>query len=472
MTGERLTLRGRLRPAPTVAVAVAYVTAMFMSAVDMQIVNVAIPTLSRDFSAPLSEVQWTAISYLLALAVLMPASGWIGDRFGVKQTFVFALLLFTLASALCGVAHSLGQLIAARVLQGAGGGIMMTSGTAMLYRAYPPERRAQMARTIILPVLIGPGSAPVLGGALTGISWRLVFLINVPFGLTMVLFAWRFLSPTPPTTSGRLDVPGMALSGIGLSALIYSVSEGSAVGWASTPIVCAAVGGLLLITAFTRHSLCHDDPILRVRLLSDRLFRASNIVFALSSGPFLGSLYLTPIFLQDVLHQSPLGSGATTFLEAVGVAVGSQTVVRLYPRLGPRALATLGSAGLVIYLCVFLLFSPDTNLWVVRATMLFGGLANSGTFLAVQTAMYTTIPSADLGHAAAIYNTQRQTTIALNVAIVTTIIAGSAAGGIAAFHSAYLVAAVIAAIGTISALTLIHTSDARATMTIGSGVSA
>jgi EmrB/QacA subfamily drug resistance transporter len=458
-------LTTRLRPSPTVAVAVAYVTTMFITGIDMQIVNVALPTLSREFSAPLSDVQWTTISYLLTLAVTIPASGWIGDRFGLKQTFVFALALFTVASAVCGAVDSLGELIAARAIQGVGGGMLMPTGMAMLYRTFPPERRARLGRTIILPILIGPASAPILGGALTEwFSWRWVFLINVPFGLVMVLFAWRFLPRTPRTTTGRLDLTGLALSGAGLSSLLYSVSEGSALGWGSPAVLITGVAGILLLTAFTAHSLSHTDPILRIGLLKDRLFRSTNIVYALTTAPFLASLYLTPIFLQEVLHQSPIASGATTFVEAIGVAIGSQTLARLYPRLGPRVLATFGSAGLVIYLCVFLLVEPNTSLWLLRGVLLFGGFANSGAFLAVQTAMFTTIPNSDLGHASAIYNTQRQSSIAFNIALLTTIVAGSAAGGIAAFHAAYLAGAVIAAVGTVCAVTLIHTSDARATM--------
>jgi EmrB/QacA subfamily drug resistance transporter len=221
-------------------VAFAYVSSMFLAGVDMQIVNVALPTLSRYFSAPLAQVQWIAIAYLLALAVFIPGAGWIGDRVGVKQTFVFALVLFTLASALCGAVHSLGELIAARAAQGAGGGIMTPSGMAMLFRTFPPERRARMARTVILPILIGPGSAPILGGAITEwLSWRWVFMINVPAGIGMVLFAWRFLPRTPPTTAGRLDVFGMLLSGLGLSSVLYAISEGSTLGWGSTPVVLA-----------------------------------------------------------------------------------------------------------------------------------------------------------------------------------------------------------------------------------------
>jgi EmrB/QacA subfamily drug resistance transporter len=441
------------------------VSGIFVTAMDMHIVNVALPTLSRDFHAPISDVQWTVIAYLLTLAVLIPASGWIGDRIGTKRTFVFALGLFTVASALCGAAGNLGELIAARALQGVGGGMLTPTGTAMLYRAYGPDQRARVARTLMVPILIAPGTAPILGGVLTqALSWRWVFLVNLPIGVVTFGFAYRFLPEYRSSAGGRLDVRGLLLSGASLSALMYAVSEGSVLGWASPAIVLTGLGGIGGLALFTWMSLRERAPILRLALLRDRLFRATNIVFALSTAPFLGSLYLTPIFLQEVLHQTPIGSGTTTFVEAIGVVISAQTLGRLYPRLGPRVLAGLGSAGLAIYLFIFLLVDAHTNLWVVRGLMFFGGACNGGTFLSVQTAMFTTISSADTGQASAIYNTARQSSIAINIAVLTTVLAGVGASTLAAFHDAYLAGAIIAVIGTVCAFTLIRTEDARATM--------
>jgi EmrB/QacA subfamily drug resistance transporter len=445
-------------------VAVAYVCALFMTAIDMQIVNVALPTLSRDFGEPLADVQWTVISYLLTLAVVIPASGWIGDRIGTKRTFLFALALFTVASALCGAAQSLPELIAARALQGVGGGLLTPTGTAMLYRAYGPERRAKVARTLILPILLGPASAPIVGGVLTqALSWRWVFFINLPVGIAMFAFAWLFVPEHRPSPGGRLDWRGLVLSGLGLSALLYAISEGSVLGWASAPILAAGAAGIVLLWAFVRDALRRPDPILRLRLLRDPLLRATNVVFALTTGAFLGSLYLTPIFLQQVMHQTPIQSGTTTFLEAVGVGVGAQTLGRLYPRLGPRLMCVIGGAGLTAYLALFLLVDAGTNEWLVRGLMFFGGFANCGIFLSIQTSMFTNISSADTGHASAIYNTQRQSSIAINIAIVTTIVAGGGST-LAAFHHAFGAAAILAAVGTGLAWLLIDTEHARSTM--------
>jgi EmrB/QacA subfamily drug resistance transporter len=449
-------------------VAVAYVCALFMAAIDMQIVNVALPTLSRDFDAPLSDMQWTVIAYLLTLAVVIPASGWIGDKIGTKRTFLFALALFTVASALCGAAQSLPQLIVARALQGVGGGLLTTTGTAMLYRAYRPERRAKVARTLILPILLGPAAAPIIGGVLTqSLSWRWVFFINLPVGVAMFVFAYLFVPEHRPSPAGRLDVLGLVLSGVGLSALLYAISEGSVIGWTSPAILAGGGVGVGMLWLFAREALRRPDPILRLRLLRDPLLRSTNIVFALTTAVFLGSLYLTPIFLQQVMHQTPIQSGTTTFLEAVGVGVGAQTLGRLYPRFGPRIMCVIGGAGLTAYLALFLLVDASTNLWFVRGLMFFGGLGNCGIFLAIQTSMFTHISSADTGHAAAIYNTQRQSSIAINIALLTTIVAGADGTPLAAFHDAYLAAAILAALGTVLAWTLIDTGLARSTMTGG-----
>jgi EmrB/QacA subfamily drug resistance transporter len=459
----------RWAPSPARAVAVASVGALLMTAIDMQIVNVALPTLSTDFGAPLSDVQWTVIAYLLTLAVVIPASGWIGDRLGTKRTFLFALALFTVASALCGAAQSLPQLIAARALQGVGGGLLTPTGTAMLYRAYPPERRARVARMIILPILLGPASAPIVGGVLTqALSWRWVFFINLPVGVVMLAFAWLFVPEHRASPRGRLDWRGLLLSGVGLSALLYAISEGSVLGWGSPQVLATGIGGILLLGAFVRDALRKPDPILDLRLLRDPLLRSTNIVFAFTSGVFLGSLYLTPIFLQQVMGQSPIESGTTTFLEAVGVGVGSQTLAHLYPRFGPRIMCGVCGIFVTIYLALFLLVDASTNLWLIRGLMFFGGLSVSGSFLAIQTSMFTHISSDDTGHASAIYNTQRQSSIAINIALLTTVVAG-AGGTLAAFHDAYLAGAIIAGIGTILAWTLIDTGLARPTMAGASG---
>ncbi|HTU29701.1 MAG TPA: DHA2 family efflux MFS transporter permease subunit [Solirubrobacteraceae bacterium] len=449
----------------TTAVALAYVVAMFMAGMDMHIVNVALPTLGRDFEAPLTSVQWTVIAYLLTLAVVIPASGWLGDRIGNKRTFLIALSVFTVASALCGLAQNLGELIAARALQGIGGGMLTPMGVAMLYRTFPPERRAVVARTLIVPVLVGPGLAPVLGGAFTEyLSWRWVFFVNVPVGAVMIVFSQLFLADDRPGHSGRLDGRGLVLSGVGLSAFMYAISEGSALGWGAPAILTTGIGGLACLVAFARLSLRGADPLLRLSLLSDRLFRATNVVVGLALGAFLGSLYLTPVFLQVVQHRSPLQSGLTTFVEVLGVAVSAQTLGRLYPRLGPRVLAGCAGTGMAAILASMALLDATTSLWWVRLAIFGAGLCNGANMMAVQTAMFTHISKADTTHASAIYNTQRQASIAAVVAVLTTIVAAVGGAPLDGFRVAFAADGAIALLGAVAAWALVRTDDARATM--------
>ena len=444
---------------------VAYVTGAFMAEMDLHIVNVALPTLGRTFHASIAHVQWTIVGYVLSLAVFIPASGWIGDRVGTKRTFLVALGTFTLASALCGTAQNLGELIGARVVQGIGGGMLLPTGTAMLFRAYPPERRARITRLLIVPIILAPASAPIIGGLFTqDLSWRWVFLVNVPVGVAVFVFCAVNLEEYREHARGRFDLIGFVLGGGGLALGLYALSEGSIRGWGSAAVLAAGLTGVLTLAVFARFEGRRADPILNLRLLHDRLFRATNVASMLNSAALLGTLYLTPIFLQEVLGYTPIGAGTTTFLEALGVLVASQSVGLFYSRLGPRAMAAGGAVVVCVLLLGFQLVDAGTNVWLLRAQLFLIGGANTACYLAVQASMFTTISHADTGHASAIFNTGRQASIAVTVAILSAIVASVAGPPLVAFHDAYLAVAAISALGAAAAFALIRTSDAAASM--------
>src|SRR3954467_12660766 len=227
-----------------VSVSAIYVLVMFMSVMGGGIVNVALPRLGREFSVPAAHVDTVVVGYLVSLAIFIPVSGWLGDRYGTKPVPLAALVVFTAASALCGAAQSLSQLVFFRVLQGVGGGMLAPVGLAMLFRTFPPAERVRASRILIVPTALAPAIGPVLGGLLvTDISWRWVFYVNVPLGFVGLLFGLFFVGGQRHDDAGRFDLPGFLLSAAGFGAVMYAASEGPAKGWTSTRIVARAGGG-------------------------------------------------------------------------------------------------------------------------------------------------------------------------------------------------------------------------------------
>lgn len=310
---------------------------MFMSVMDTQIVNVALATLGKSFAAPPAQVQWVVTGYLLSIAVSIPASGWLGDRFGTTRVYLISLAVFCGSSALCAVAQNLPELVGARVLQGAGAGLMIPVGMTMLYRAYPYEQRVHIARMITRVTVVAPATAPIIGGVLvTGLSWHWIFLINVPIALAALLFGLAYLPRTAPASQKPFDWPGFALSGGGLAALLYAVGAGPTDGWTDPVTWAPGLAGAVALAVFVRYSLRRPAPVLRLNLLRDRLFRVSCALIGCSTTAFFGSLVFTALYLQEGRGASALESGLTTFPEAVAIGLSSQVVARLYPRVGPR----------------------------------------------------------------------------------------------------------------------------------------
>src|SRR5205807_458197 len=224
-----------------VAVSVVFVAAMFMSIMDTTIVNVALPTIGRDFSVSPTAVDSVSIAYLVSLAVFIPASGGLGGRFGGKRVLLTAIAGFSAASAVCGLASSLGELVAFRILQGAGGGMLVPVGMAMLYRVFPPAERIRASAILTVPTTLAPALGPVLGGLfVTELSWRWVFYVNVPIGVAAFAFGAVFVHQPPQAEPGRFDLPGFLLAGFGLGLLMYGVSEGPDMDW-DNPQVLASI---------------------------------------------------------------------------------------------------------------------------------------------------------------------------------------------------------------------------------------
>jgi EmrB/QacA subfamily drug resistance transporter len=451
-------------------VATVFVIGLFMDIIDTTIVNVAIPQLAKDFKVTSSGIEWVVTGYLLSLAVWIPASGWLGDRFGTKRIFVFALTMFTFASALCALAWSVESLVAFRVLQGVGGGMLTPVGTAMLFRAFPPNERTAAATVLTIPTVVAPAVGPVLGGFLvTKVSWHWIFLVNVPIGILGIFIAVAVLEEHREPSAGSFDVPGFVLSGAGLALVLYALSRGPLAGWRSTEVLATGLAGLASFAALVAVELRSTSPMLDLRLFRDRIFRTMNLVSTLAFGSLIGLLFLLPLYLQSLRGFTALQSGLATFPQAIGVILCSRLVVtKTLPRFGPKPLLLIGIAGLAVSTMGFAFVGLDTSPWIIRALMFVRGLFFAPVIVSVQAASFVSIRPQDTGRASSLFSTVRQVGAALGVAVVATSLASRSqarvsavsepsripSARLAAFHDSFWVSVVVLALAFVMALTI------------------
>jgi EmrB/QacA subfamily drug resistance transporter len=457
-----------------IAVSIVYAGAMFIAVMDLTIVNVALPTIGRELHASTASVAATIIGYQVSLAVFIPASSWLGDRFGPRQVLLWSILIFTAASALCGMAGSLSELVAFRVLQGVGGGLMTPVGLSMLFGVFPLEERVRASAILVIPTALAPATGPIVGGLfVTHLSWRWVFYINVPIGICAVVFGVIFLADRRAAAVGRFDLPGFITAGVGLGLLMYGVSEGPNTGWAHGRVLVAIVAGTALVIAMVAIELRTAEPMLDLRVYGNRLFRAASLVLTITSVAFFGLLYLLALFLQNALGLDALQAGLTIFPEAVGVIIASQFISRLiYPVVGPRRIMVAGLLIIAAVAVTLSRFDSGTSLWSIRLILLILGFGVSAAFLPSQAAGFATIEAARTGVASTIFNAQRQLGGAVGVAVLTAIltalhpidvVAGRPTVNLHAFHVGLLVSASIAVLGALVALS-VRDVDAASTM--------
>src|SRR5882757_2257057 len=337
-----------------------------MSSLDTTVVNVGVDTLAKQLHASLPAVQWVSTSYLLALAVVIPLSGWAVDRWGAKRVWMGALTLFLVGSALCGLAVNIGELIAFRALQGLGGGLLMPVLQTILARAAGPALIGRLMSVVTLPVMLSPVFGPVLAGLLIDtLGWQWIFYVNVPIGVVALALAALRLPAGEPKAGERLDWVSMVLLSPGLAALVYGLIV---VGDGGDPLGLAwLAGGLVLTGLFCRHVLTtRHKPLLDLRLFGTRGFSVSAVgTFLLGAGLF-GAMFVIPLYYQLGQGQTALQAGLMLLPQGVGVALVSPFTGRLTDRFGVRAVVAVGVLAIVAGTIPFTMLGehPDTALLV------------------------------------------------------------------------------------------------------------
>jgi EmrB/QacA subfamily drug resistance transporter len=407
-------------------VATAFIIALFADVLDATVVNVALPTLGRELAVGNDVLQWVVTGYLLSLAVWIPASGWLGDRFGTKRTFILALSIFVAGSALCGLAWSAGSLIAFRVVQGIGGGMLTPVGITMVVRAFPREERARGSAIIGVPAVLAPVLGPLIGGYLVdGAGWRWIFFVNLPIGVFGLAFAAMVLQESREVKPGRFDLRGFLLAAVGLVTLLYGLSRVPDEGWNSPAVIACIAAGVLAGLALVKAETRRREPMLDLTLFKDRLFAAANVTHVLTVAGLVGTLFLVPQYLQGLRGLSAWESGLTSFPQAVGLVCAMPLASFLYPRTGARALAFAGLLITAASAALLAMTDLESELWLIRAILFARGIGFGLVLLPLQTATFANVSLSATGRASALFNTARQVAASLGVALLASVLASA-----------------------------------------------
>jgi EmrB/QacA subfamily drug resistance transporter len=393
-------------------------TALFMENMDGTVISTSLPAIAHDLHQDPIVLKLALTSYMLTLAVFIPASGWVADRFGARTVFCSAIVIFTLGSILCGASSSLPTLIAARVFQGLGGAMMVPVGRLVLLRSIAKSDLVSAMAYLTVPALIGPVAGPPLGGFITTyFQWRWIFWINVPIGVLGVLLSLRFIQNLREEAVPRFDFKGFVLSGIGLLSLISGLSmigRGIAPYW----LVAAMIAiGVLSLAAYVRHAKDNPHAILDLKLLKIPTFFA-GVVGGLIFRTGIGAIpFLLPLLLQVGFGLTPFQSGSLTFATAAGALMMKFTASTALRWFGFRQ--TLIVIGLIscAFLGVCALFSPSTPHWLLLLILLAGGFFRSLVFTALNAISYADIDPPRMSRATSFASVSQQMSGAVGVAV-------------------------------------------------------
>jgi EmrB/QacA subfamily drug resistance transporter len=393
-------------------------TALFMENMDGTVISTSLPAIARDLHQDPIVLKLALTSYMLTLAVFIPASGWVADRFGARTVFCSAIVVFTFGSILCGASSSLPTLIAARVFQGLGGAMMVPVGRLVLLRSVAKSDLVSAMAYLTVPALIGPVAGPPLGGFITTyFHWRWIFWINVPIGVLGILLSLRFIQNLREEAVPRFDFKGFVLSGVGLLSFIAGLStigRGIAPYWL---VVAMIVIGLLSLVAYVRHARSEKNAIIDLKLLAIPTFFtgvAGGLIFRIGIGAMP---FLLPLLLQVGFGLTPFESGSLTFATAAGALLMKFTASAVLRQFGFRQTLVVNSLISGVFIAACALFTPSTPHWLLLLALLAGGFFRSLEFTALNVISYADIDPPQMSRATSFASVSQQMSGAIGVAV-------------------------------------------------------
>jgi EmrB/QacA subfamily drug resistance transporter len=381
-----------------------------MSILDITVVSVALPTFQTKFDATYAEVAWTMTGYTLALATVIPLSGWAADRFGTKRLYMLALLLFTLGSALCATADSIEQLVGYRVLQGLGGGMLMPLGMTIMTRAAGPERIGRLMAVLGIPMLLGPIGGPILGGWLIeAASWHWVFLINVPIGAVALVYAWFALPKDSPQPSESFDFVGMSMLSPGLALFLYGVSSLPAAGTiTATKVWVTMLVGAVLVIGFVLYSFKPRHPLVDLRLFRNRNLTVASVSLFVFIIAFMGAGLLFPSYFLQVRGESTLHAGLLMAPQGIGAMMTMPIAGALADKIPVGRTVPFAMALIAAGFFTFTQVGTDTSYWLLCGSLFVMGLGMGGTMMPIMTSALRTLTNQEVARGSTLVNILQQ----------------------------------------------------------------
>ncbi|WP_338824217.1 Multidrug export protein EmrB [Moorella humiferrea] len=395
----------------------------FMSILDSSIVNVAIPTIMHVFNTDTSTVEWVVTIYMLSLGVIVPLSGWLGDKLGFKKLYILALIIFTFGSLLCTLSWNVDSLIAARVVQALGGGLIMPTTMAMIYRLVPRDRIGSAMGVLGIALFVAPAVGPTLGGYLVEyVDWRWIFTINLPIGALGALLSLVLLPDFPAAGAGKLDIGGAITAAVGLFTLLLALSKGADWGWTSEVTVLLFYTSAVSLGLFVYLELTCPNPLLELRVFRYPAFTLANLMVVVTTIGLFGGIFYVPLFLQTVRGLGAMETGLLSMPGALASALMMPVTGRLYDRIGPRLMAVTGLAVLAgtTYLFHYLdIVTPDR---VIVTWLILRSVSMSFASMPAQTAALAGLPPELVGRASAMTNIINRVSGSFGIAILTSIL--------------------------------------------------
>jgi len=421
-------------PREYLRIGIALVLGAAMAMLDATVVAVATRTLAVRFGSPLSTVAWVSTAYLLTLSVVVPLAGWSMDRFGGRRMWLLGVAAFLVGSVLCGAAWSIPSLIAFRVVQALGGGLIQPVGQALLGRNVGPRHMARVMAVMSVPMALLPVLGPAVGGLLLAeAGWRWIFFINVPIGVLAIVLVLRWVPATPPSpgAAARFDVRGFALISPGLAALVYGCSAAGDHGGFTSPAAWGpVVAGLVSVTAFVLYSLrTRIQPLLDLRLFRDRAFAVAMLNAALMGATLFGAMFLLPLYFQQAHGFSPLRAGLVLAPQGVGTAISTFLAGRLTNRTGPRVLVMTGTAVATAATLPLALVGAHTPAAALAAPLFLRGLGLGLVTAPLIAAGYSTLRRESIPQATTTFNILNRVGGSIGTAVLAVILVRGLAGG-------------------------------------------